>query len=110
MYELHNLGWNSFQQLCLTIVREVLGQTVQSFLDSGDGGRDGAFTGTWQRNEQEDLAGRFVIQCKFTMIVVVWGRRPCRFGADRNRRGVGHIRQIGPCLPTLQNAGLRQRP
>ena len=23
----------------------VLGQTVESFLDSGDGGRDGAFTG-----------------------------------------------------------------
>jgi len=45
-----------------------------------------------------------------TMIVVVWGRRPCHFGADRNRRGVGHIRQIGPCPPTLQNAGLRQRP
>jgi hypothetical protein len=66
MYELHNLGWNSFQQLCLTIAREILGQTVQSFLDSGDGGRDGAFTGTWKRNEQEDLEGRFVIQCKFT--------------------------------------------
>jgi hypothetical protein len=66
MYDLHNLGWNSFQQLCLTIAREVLGQTVQSFLDSGDGGRDGAFTGTWQRNGQEDLNGQFVIQCKFT--------------------------------------------
>jgi len=44
MYELHNLGWNSFQQLCLTVVREILGQTVESFLDSSDGGRDGAFT------------------------------------------------------------------
>ncbi len=40
-YDLHNLGWSSFQQLCLTIAREVLGQTVESFLDSGDGGRDG---------------------------------------------------------------------
>lgn len=66
MYDLHNLGWSSFQQLCLTIAREVLGQTVQSFLDSSDGGRDGAFTGTWQRNGQEDLTGKFVIQCKFT--------------------------------------------
>jgi len=27
MYDLHRLGWNSFQQLCLTIAREVLGQT-----------------------------------------------------------------------------------
>jgi energy-coupling factor transporter ATP-binding protein EcfA2 len=66
MYELHNLGWSSFQQLCLTISREILGQTVQSFLDSRDGGRDGAFAGTWKPNGQEDLAGRFVIQCKFT--------------------------------------------
>src|SRR5262245_55425163 len=66
MYDLHNLGWNSFQQLCLTISREVLGQTVQSFLDSKDGGRDGAFRGRWKQNGREDLTGRFVIQCKFT--------------------------------------------
>jgi hypothetical protein len=66
MYDLHALGWSSFQQLCLTIVREILGQTVESFLDSGDGGRDGAFTGTWRATGQEDLIGSFVIQCKFT--------------------------------------------
>lgn len=66
MYDLHRLGWNSFQQLCLTISREVLGQTVQSFLDSSDGGRDGAFRGTWKPNGREDLTGHFVIQCKFT--------------------------------------------
>ncbi len=66
MYDLCNLGWNSFQQLCLTIVREILGQTVESFLDSGDGGRDGAFTGMWNAAGQEALRGPFVIQCKFT--------------------------------------------
>jgi hypothetical protein len=66
MYDLHNLGWSSFQQLCLTIVREILGQTVESFLDSGDGGRDGAFTGNWSPAGRENLAGHFVIQCKFT--------------------------------------------
>src|SRR5208337_1512079 len=66
MYDLHNLGWNSFQQLCLTITREVLGQTVESFLDSNDGGRDGAFVGQWNPTGHEDLSGRFVIQCKFT--------------------------------------------
>jgi hypothetical protein len=66
MYDLHNLGWNSFQQLCLTITREILGQTVESFLDSGDGGRDGAFSGKWKQKGQEDLCGAFVIQCKFT--------------------------------------------
>lgn len=66
MYDLHNLGWKSFQQLCLTITREVLGQTVESFLDSGDGGRDGAFAGKWATKGQEELTGAFVIQCKFT--------------------------------------------
>ncbi|MHB8157820.1 MAG: nSTAND3 domain-containing NTPase, partial [Desulfocucumaceae bacterium] len=66
MYDLHNLGWNSFQQLCLTITREILGQTVESFLDSNDGGRDGAFAGHWNQTKQEPLSGRFVIQCKFT--------------------------------------------
>lgn len=66
MFELRNLGWNSFQQLCLTIAREVLGQTVESFLDTNDGGRDGAFTGLWKPTGQESLLGQFVIQCKFT--------------------------------------------
>lgn len=45
-YELHRLEWNSLQQLCHTICRELLGQTVQSFLDSNNAGRDGAFAGT----------------------------------------------------------------
>ena len=66
MYDLQSLGWHSFQQLCLAVVREVLGQTVESFLDSNDGGRDGAFTGTWTPQGGETLCGRFVIQCKFT--------------------------------------------
>lgn len=65
-YNLHTLGWHSFQQLCLTIATQVLGQTVTSFLDSRDGGRDGAFTGTWQPTGHESLTGQFVIQCKFT--------------------------------------------
>jgi energy-coupling factor transporter ATP-binding protein EcfA2 len=66
MYDLYRLGWSSFQQLCLTIAREVLGQTVQSFLDSNDAGRDGAFTGTWTPAPGQLLSGNFVIQCKFS--------------------------------------------
>lgn len=66
MYDLHTLGWHSFQYLCLTILREVLGQAVESFLDSNDGGRDGAFSGTWKPSGNENLTGRFVIQCKHT--------------------------------------------
>ena len=66
MFRLHCLGWHSFQQLCLSVTRESLGQTVKSFLDTNDGGRDGAFTGTWQLHGSETLTGEFVIQCKFT--------------------------------------------
>jgi hypothetical protein len=66
MYDLYNLGWHSFQELCLTITREILGQTVESFLDSSDAGKDGAFAGTWLSTKGEALSGRFVIQCKFT--------------------------------------------
>jgi hypothetical protein len=66
MYDLHKLGWRDFQHLCLTIAREILGQTVESFLDSNDGGRDGAFAGTWKKTGSEELRGQFVIQCKFT--------------------------------------------
>lgn len=66
MFQLHTLGWHSFQQLCLAVAREILGQTVQSFLDSNDGGRDGAFSGVWSPAPGELISGRFVIQCKFT--------------------------------------------
>ena len=66
MYDLHKLGWHSFQQLCHTIGGEILGQTLESFADSNDGGRDGAFRGTWNPDHHEDLAGSFVFQCKFT--------------------------------------------
>ncbi len=45
-------------RLCVTIAREVLGQTVESFLDSGDGGRDVAFAGTWNPTGQDGCASR----------------------------------------------------
>ena len=65
-YDLHTLGWQSFQDLCLAVARTVLGQTVMSFLDTRDGGRDGAFYGSWVAQQGEELLGHFVIQCKFT--------------------------------------------
>lgn len=65
-YDLHLLGWYEFQKLCLTIVKEILGQTVMTFLDNNDAGKDGAFSGTWKQKDDEDLTGNFVIQCKFT--------------------------------------------
>ena len=66
IYDLHTLGWQSFQDLCLAVSRTILGQNVMSFLDTLDGGRVGAFTGTWDTQEGEVLTGDFVIQCKFT--------------------------------------------
>ena len=66
-YELHTLGWRAFQDLCATVLREVWGQTVQSFADTQDGGRDGAFYGIWHGTaENKDVPeGPFVLQCKF---------------------------------------------
>lgn len=64
-FALHDLGWRAFQQLCHTITREVMGQTVERFLDANDGGRDGAFVGTWDPGDGP-LSGQFVIQCKHT--------------------------------------------
>lgn len=65
-YELHSLGWKAFQQLCLTIVGEIWGQSVQGFFDSRDGGRDGAFYGKWAPTKSEVYEGSFTVQCKFT--------------------------------------------
>lgn len=66
-YELHSLGWRAFQDLCATVLREVWGQTVQSFADTRDGGRDGAFYGTWRDTAKgmDVPDGPFVLQCKF---------------------------------------------
>lgn len=66
MYELHSLGWKAFQNLCVTITGEIWGQVVQSFFDSHDGGRDGAFHGTWKPIGGESFQGAFTAQCKFT--------------------------------------------
>ena len=65
-YELHSLGWKAFQNLCVTIASEVWGQTVQSFFDSRDGGRDGAFHGEWKPRGGKSFKGTFTVQCKFT--------------------------------------------
>lgn len=65
-FALHDLGWHAFQQLCHTVLREILGQTVESFLDVNDGGRDGAFAGRWSPRPTEVFEGDFVVQCKHT--------------------------------------------
>ena len=57
MYELHRLRWNSFQQLCQTIFREVLGKTVELVLDPNDAGKDGSFAGTCASSKLMCTAG-----------------------------------------------------
>ncbi|MEU9034869.1 restriction endonuclease [Streptomyces sp. NPDC048352] len=68
-FTLHTLGWRAFQDLCAAVLREVWGQSVQAFADSNDGGRDGAFYGTWRSPDGpgplgDVPAGPFVLQCK----------------------------------------------
>ena len=65
-FAMHQLGWADFQSLCHTITREILGQTVVRYLDGNDGGRDGAFSGTWTPAGDEKFHGEFVIQAKHT--------------------------------------------
>lgn len=65
-YELHSLGWKAFQQLCVAVAAQVWGQTIQSFFDLNDGGRDGAFHGTWAPHAGASYEGSFTVQCKFT--------------------------------------------
>ncbi len=65
-YELYTLGWRAFQNLCLTIASEIWGQSIQSFCETKDGGRDGAFYGKVTSPVEGILEGSFTIQCKFT--------------------------------------------
>jgi hypothetical protein len=67
-YRLHTLGWRSFQDLCSTIIREVFGQDARFFGDGADGGRDGAWRGTWTSPNADNKTynGSFTFQCKFS--------------------------------------------
>ncbi len=64
-YELHSLGWKAFQDLCASILSQVLGESVQTFNPTRDGGRDGAFQGKW-RDSNGGSSGTLTVQCKFT--------------------------------------------
>lgn len=67
-YNLHRLGWAAFEDLCIQVMRVVLGETCTRFRPGADGGRDGWFSGTstGMLVEQNQLTGDFVIQCKHT--------------------------------------------
>ncbi len=61
-YELHSLGWKAFQ----FGRRGNMGPDRPGIFDSYDGGRDGAFYGTWTSSKGETFDGSFTIQCKFS--------------------------------------------
>lgn len=67
-YNLHRLGWSAFEDLCMQIMRVVLGETCTRFRPGPDGGRDGWFNGqaAAQLVAQNQLTGSFVVQCKHT--------------------------------------------
>lgn len=45
---------------------EIWGQTIETYFDSNDGGRDGAFHGRWISSDGKEFVGTFTAQCKFT--------------------------------------------
>ncbi|MFF7944518.1 hypothetical protein ACFZC5_32835 [Nocardia gamkensis] len=69
-YELHTLGWRSFQDLCAVVAREVWNESAQPFADTRDAGRDGAFYGKWKNGSTAPLLSEapYVLQCKFVAV------------------------------------------
>lgn len=63
-FALHTLGWKAFQDLAIAVAAEVLGRPVETFLSGKDGGRDGAFLGSWPGGGN-NLTAKSTIQCKF---------------------------------------------
>ena len=64
-FDLRQLGWKVFQDLCAAVTAEVLERPVQTFLPTRDGGRDGAFLGTW-RPGGDAAEVKSTLQCKFS--------------------------------------------
>ena len=66
-FDLHKLGWKAFEDLVGCVLKATMGQTYQSFSDGIDGGRDGAFYGSWKpQTGGEPYSGSFAVQCKHT--------------------------------------------
>lgn len=63
-YELHTLGWKAFQDLCLAIMKEVLGQTCQMNAYVKDLGKDIIYKGPWIHENGSKREGLTVVQCK----------------------------------------------
>jgi hypothetical protein len=64
-FDLHQLGWFSFEQLCRTISREIWRQPIEVYSRGPDGGRDGFLYGPW-REDAAEFPG--ILQCKHTAV------------------------------------------
>ncbi|TAA67890.1 nSTAND3 domain-containing NTPase [Planococcus salinarum] len=66
-YNMHLLGWKSFESLCTNIMQYIFGATYTPFSEGKDGGRDGYFEGQSDIELNDKvLEGKFVFQCKHT--------------------------------------------
>jgi len=67
-YPLHELTWQEFESLVISICEEILGVGIIIFSDGKDGGRDAKFTGTANNfpSSANPWQGRFIIQAKHT--------------------------------------------
>lgn len=67
-YNLHRLGWSAFEDLCMQVMRVVLGETCSRYRPGPDEGRDGWFQGNASDKlvAENGLTGSFVVQCKHT--------------------------------------------
>ena len=82
-YNLHRLGWAAFEDLCMQVMRVVLGETCTRFRPGRDAGRDGWFQGIAAKTflNGEGKPGAFVLQCKHTSLQTS-SLAPKQFAAD----------------------------
>jgi hypothetical protein len=65
-FAFHTLGWYQFQSLAVSILSDVLGQTVEAGAAGRDAGIDAMFRGTWIKAAGEEYSGRFIAQAKYS--------------------------------------------
>lgn len=67
-YPLHELNWQEFEEVVISICDEILGIGTIKFADGKDGGRDAKFTATANNfpSQSSPWSGKFIIQAKHT--------------------------------------------
>lgn len=66
-YKLCSLGWYNFEKLIQSLLKELVGNGVQSFGGSKDGGRDAIFKGKAKfPSEIDNWDGKWIFQVKFS--------------------------------------------